>query len=132
MSRGRTGWVGVVLFGLLASSGCDPEYGRVSLHQRRSTPGAELGAEGIVVPEGGVLIFTAQPRADGSQQYVGFERFELVPSDSRIAEARRSILRDTWVVNGVETGTLELDVVIDGDVVDHIPVEVIPSSEVGP
>ncbi|MCX4239940.1 hypothetical protein [Paraliomyxa miuraensis] len=112
--------------GLFGTVACDPEFGRVSLHQLRATPEAELGAQGIVVPEGGVLVFEAQPRAaEGSRDYVGFERFEMRPSDSRKVEVRRSIVRDVWVVNGVESGSTALQVLIDGDVVDTIPVDVV-------
>lgn len=109
-----------------AGAACEASrYGHVELFELRGTAEADIDRDGIVVPEGGVIVFEAKPRADGaSPEYVGLERFKLRPGDPDVAMARRSILRDTWVVNGVAMGTTELHVMVDGDVVDRIPVEV--------
>lgn len=118
---------------LLGVTACDAaRYGYVSMGEVNGTPGATLDAGRIIVPEGGVLVFRAEPRTDpGAREYLGLERFELLSREPSTAQVRHSILADTWVVNGVAVGSTELDVLVDGEVVDAIAVEVSPSDEEG-
>jgi hypothetical protein len=119
--------------GLCAATACEESrYDHVDLFRLQGDGGAQIGSGGLVVPEGGVLVFEAHPRAEAtSAEYVGLERFKLRPSDPDVAMARRAILRDTWVVSGVSVGTTQLQVLVDNDVVDSIPVEIIEEEDGG-
>jgi hypothetical protein len=118
---------------LVVASACQSSrYDRVELYRVDGHPDAGIEPGGIVVPEGGVLVFEAQPRAEtASPEYVGLERFKLRPADPDVAMAYRAILSDTWVVSGMSIGRTELQVIIDGDVVDEVPVEIV-AGQVGP
>jgi hypothetical protein len=110
----------------LVTTACESSrYGHVELYRVGGHPEAEIAPSGLSLPEGGVLVFEAQPRADAaSPEYVGLERFKLRPSDPDVAMAHRAILRDTWVVSGMSVGETRLQVLVDGEVVDDVPVEV--------
>jgi hypothetical protein len=111
---------------LCATAACEEaRFDHVELYRLDGDAEAEIGSDGLVVPEGGVLVFEAYPRAEAtSPEYVGLERFKLRPSDPDVAMAHRAILRDTWVVSGVSVGTTELQVLVDNELVDRIPVEI--------
>jgi hypothetical protein len=111
---------------LAAMAGCESSrYGHVELYRVGGHPDAGIAPSGLSLPEGGVLVFEAQPRADAaSPEYSGLERFKLRPSDPDVAMAHRAILRDTWVVSGMSIGETRLQVLIDDQVVDDVPVEV--------
>lgn len=125
-------WLGGAL--LLSTSACESSrYDRVELHRTGGHPEAGIAPNGLTVPEGGVLVFKAQPRAAAaSPEYEGLERFKLTPSDPDVATAHRAILRDTWVVSGMSIGTTQLLVIVDGDVVDEVPVEIVAPEEDAP
>jgi hypothetical protein len=118
----------LVAASLFVAAACEASrYGHVEIHRVGGHPDAEIGPGGFVVPEGGVIVFEAQPLSDaGSPAYVGLERFKLRPSDPDVAMAHRAILRDTWVVSGLSLGRTELQVIVDGDVVDDVAVEIVP------
>ena len=115
------------------ASGCESSrYGHVELYRVGGHASAEIGPGGLSVPEGGVIVFEAQPYADaGSSDYVGLERFKLRPADPDVAVAYRAILRDTWVVGGRTEGSTVLHVIVDGQVVDEVPVEIFFDEEGG-
>ncbi len=115
---------------LASAVGCESSrFGHVQLFEVQGSPGAEI-TDKITVPEGGVIVFEAFPKADGvSPEYVGLERFKLRPDDPNVAEARRAILRDTWVVSGISIGTTRLQVLVDGEVVDGVPVEIVEEGQ---
>lgn len=118
---------------ILSAIACESSrYDRVELHRTGGHPDAGIAPGGLTVPEGGVLVFRAQPRAEAaSPEYEGLERFKLTSSDPDVALAHRAILRDTWVVSGMSVGTTQLLVILDGDVVDEVPVEIVVPQEEG-
>jgi hypothetical protein len=126
MSRARI-VAASLLTGLLGlATACEASrFGHVELYRVGGDYGAEIGPNGITVPEGGVIVFEAQPYAEpASPEYKGWEDFDLRSTDASVAEAHRSILRDTWVVSGLLVGRTRLQVRIDGERVDDVPVEV--------
>jgi hypothetical protein len=127
MTRARAFGPWLLVASLSAASGCESSrYGHVELYRVGGHPDAEITPSGLSIPEGGVLLFEAQPRAEtGSPEYVGLERFKLRPSDPHVATAHRTILRDTWVVSGMAAGSTRLQVLVDGEVVDDVPVEIV-------
>lgn len=127
MSRAR--FVGSCLLlaaASLVATACEQSrYGHVELYRVGGHPDAEIAPSGLSVPDGGVLVFEAQPRSEAaSPEYTGLERFKLRPSDPDVAMAHRAILRDTWVVSGMSIGETRLQVLVDNEVVDDVPVEV--------
>lgn len=121
----------LLLASLAAAAACESSrYGHVELYRVGGHAEAAIAPGGLSLPEGGVLVFEAQPRADaGSPEYAGLERFKLRPSDPDVAMAHRAILRDTWVVSGMSVGETRLQVLVDGEVVDEVPVEVFAAVE---
>lgn len=135
MSRARIVVSASLLAALLGgATACEASrYDHVDLYRVGGHSAAELDDGGIRVPEGGVIVFEAQPRAESSSpEYVGFERFKLRPTDPDVATAYRSILRDTWVVSGMGIGSTRLQVLVDDEVVDDMPIEVVAAEEVAP
>lgn len=134
MSRARMVAVPLLVALLGGATACEASrYDHVDLYRVDGHPGAALDGGAIRVPEGGVIVFEAQPRAAASSpDYVGFERFKLRPADPDVATAYRSILRDTWVVSGMAIGSTRLQVLIDDEVVDDMPVEIVAAEEVAP
>ncbi len=121
-------WIAVVGM-LMGAASCDSaRFDHVELYEIQGSPGAEISSS-IIVPQGGVILFEAFPRAEAnSVEYVGLERFKLRPDDPNVAEAHRAILRDTWVVSGIAVGTTRLQVLVDNEVVDRIPVEIVEAA----
>ncbi len=120
---------------VLASAACESvRYDHVDVYLVDGHPEASLSQGELWVPEGGVLVFEAQPRAQQpSAPYQGLERFELRAVQPQVAEVRRAILRDTWVVSGISVGHAELQVIVDDGVVDELSVQVLaPGEEAAP
>jgi hypothetical protein len=130
MSRLHTIGGGLGVAALLLASACESSrFGHLELYRTGGSYGAEISHE-ILVPEGGVILFEAFPRADpSSPEYIGLERLDLRPANPEVAFVSRAILSDTWVVGGMGVGSTQLHVEVDGDVVDTIPVEIFEGSE---
>lgn len=107
------------------ASGCGSAYGGVDIYVVGGDLDAVASPAGIRVTEGGVVVIEANPIAEeGHDDYNGLERFELRIADSRIARARRGVLKDTWVINGLAVGTTRVQVRVDGQLEHLIPMQV--------
>ncbi|MCH9687531.1 MAG: hypothetical protein K0V04_39220 [Deltaproteobacteria bacterium] len=109
----------------LASTACDPEFGEVEIFTLDGSEGSRATSRSFEVPAGGVVVFEAIPRSAGASDYNGLERFELRTTSLDVAEVRRAVLRDTWVINGVRPGSAVIQVRINGETQTTIPVEVL-------
>ncbi len=111
---------------MVMSFGCDSgaRYDRLNVYKQAGDSFADAGPGGIVVPVGGVVMFKARAIADGARDFVGFEELELVPDQPDVANVRRSIRSDSWVVNGKRAGSGNILVMLDGEPVDSISIEV--------
>lgn len=115
---------------LLAAAACESaRFDHVELYEIEGSPGAKI-TTAIIVPEGGVVVFEAYPRAESaSREYEGLERFKLRSSDDDVADVHRAILRDAWVVSGMARGSTSLKVLVDDELVDTIPVEIVEEGQ---
>ena len=116
----------MVLAALVAlSSSCGSAYDRVDIYTIGGDFDAVASPAGIRVSEGGVVVIEAEPIAqDGHNPYNGLERFELRVADTRIARVRRGVLKDSWVVNGLAVGTTRVQVRVDGELEQLVPLQV--------
>lgn len=120
----------LVLAALLAptailGTSCGSAYERVDIYVIGGDFDAVASPAGIRVTEGGVVVVEAEPiAADEHDPYDGLERFELRVADTRIARVRRGVLKDSWVINGLEVGTTRVQVRVDGRLEQLIPMQV--------
>lgn len=104
---------------------CGSAYDRVDIYVIGGDFDAVASPAGIRVTEGGVVVIEAEPIAeDGHKPYNGLERFELRVADTRIARVRHGVLKDSWVINGLEVGTTRLQVRVDGELEQLVPLQV--------
>lgn len=121
----KTRWIALV--GLLALAGCDPEYGTLRIREGAGEfNSAYVGSDGVVVEEGHVIIAFAEPiAAGGTKEYQGLERFQVEAANPSIATVSRGVLRDSFVIAGARIGNTRLEVLINGEIVDTVPLEVV-------
>jgi len=117
----------MLLAGLLGLAGCDPEYGSLRIREGAGEfDAAYVGSDGVVVEEGHVVIAFAEPiSAGGSKEYQGLERFKVEAANPSVATVSRGVLRDSFVIAGARVGTTQLEVLINGEIVDTVPLEVV-------
>lgn len=109
----------------VVSASCGSAYDHVEIYTIGGDFDAVASPAGIRVTEGGVVVLEAEPIAqEGHDAYEGLERFELRVADTRIARVRRGVLKDSWVVNGLEVGTTRVQVRVDGELEQLIPLQV--------
>jgi hypothetical protein len=109
----------------VVSASCGSAYDHVEIYTIGGDFDAVASPAGIRATEGGVVVLEAEPVAqEGHDAYDGLERFELRVADTRIARVRRGVLKDSWVVNGLEVGTTRVQVRVDGELEQLIPLQV--------
>lgn len=117
----------IALVGLLALAGCDPEYGTLRIREGAGELNAAyVGSDGVVVEEGHVIIAFAEPiAAGGTKEYTGLERFQVEAANPSIATVSRGVFRDSFVIAGARVGTTRLEVLVNGQIVDTVSLEVV-------
>ncbi|MEM9458266.1 MAG: hypothetical protein AAGF11_29085 [Myxococcota bacterium] len=110
----------------VAAAGCqEAQYQAVKLRMIAGDVEAQVERGAVFVPRGGVLMVDVVPESTSdSPDYKGWEMLELDSTQPGVAQVRPAIVRDAWVVNGVQVGSARLDVTIDGQHVDSIDVDV--------
>lgn len=114
------------LAAVLLLAGCESaRFDRVRMTKLVGDDLSEVSSQGVIVRRGTALMFNAQPLSEpGAPEYKGLERFKLISTNPDIAEIRRAVVRDAWVVTGGRPGSARMLVEIDGEIVDDIPLQV--------
>jgi hypothetical protein len=118
----RMGLVALVIAGV---SACSPSYERLEVDRIQGPVEAELSGSAIVVPEGKLVVFSAEPSSSRIRDYDATHELELVSASPGVARVEQGIAVDTWMVMGVARGQTTLEVRIEGELEDRITVDVI-------
>ncbi len=116
----RGGLLASLVLGQLA---CDPSYDGISVKRVAGHVDAEASSQGLSVPEGGLLVFKPEVHAEGGD-YDVLDELEFSVFDASVAPVVRGLRVDTWMLLGSQPGSTEVEVIINGEVQDSIPVTV--------
>ena len=125
MKRLRSACAAAVLAATSLGAGCSAEYGGISIYKVDGDAGSVADRSRIRLRQGRVLVFEAHVReADPDRPYQGFEEVELWSPERDVAEVRPVVLVDTWMVIGFSPGETQMQVRVDGDIVESVPIVV--------
>ena len=126
----------IISTALLASTvcslaACAPRYESIDVVRRGGAEGAYGSADEFEVPEGGVLLFAAAPVADDSRpEYEEDEgELELFVADPDVAQLIAGRREGEWLMMGIAAGETELEVVVDDELQERIPVIIVEQDE---
>ena len=115
----------LVAVACLVATSCTGAYDHLEIYVIGGDRRSEVSTERIRIGEGGVVVIEARAEHDLDHgEYNGLEEFELRMSDSRVARVRKGVLKDSWVINGAEPGDTVMQVRVDGELEQVIPVRV--------
>ena len=111
---------------LLASlAGCQSDYETLRVRRLAGAEQAEASGRGFIVPEGRIVVFTATPVSrDTAEDYDVTDTLELRSVDSRVARVVPGVRVDTWAITAGSVGQTEIEVFVNGDFQEAIPVVV--------
>jgi len=128
----RTSFIaGIALLASLA--GCQSDYETLRVRRLAGPEQSEATGRGFILPEGRILVFSANPIArDAAEDYDVTDTLELRSVDSQIARVVPGVRVDTWALSAGSAGQTELEVFVNGEFQETIPVIVdIPSTTEG-
>lgn len=115
----------LIVLASLAAASCGGAYDRLELFVIGGDRRTEVSTERIRIGEGGVVVIEARAESDADHgEYNGLEELELRMSDSRVARVRKGVLKDSWVINGAEPGDTVMQIRVDGQLEQVVPVRV--------
>jgi hypothetical protein len=106
------------------TSACGPSYDTLEVDRIQGATEASISSSELRVPEGRLVVFSAEPSSRRGRDYDVTDELELVSASPAVARVERGIAVDTWVVMGVARGSTTLEVRIDGELEDRITVDV--------
>ena len=123
--KARWSWLVVLA---LTAVGCDTRYEGLSFSRIEGPAEAKVGEDGIELAEGRVVTFEVTPRAiDNRRDYDITDEVDLDSTVTSVARVEEGVKVDTWMILGVEAGDADLEVRVNGDVEDHIPITILPA-----
>ena len=124
MNGQRSIRMGLAALVLASATACTPSYETLEVERIRGSSDAEVSASGFVVPEGTVVVFTADAVSSSVREYQVTEVLELSSVDPTVARVEQGLAVGTWMIMGVAQGSTKVEVRIDGVLEDEIPVDV--------
>ena len=124
----RQGLCALVLAG---ASACAPTSDTIDVEWIQGSVGAEASDEGFSVQEGKLIVFSAKPQSARGRDYEAIDVLELASEEASVARVEQGLAVGTWMIMGVARGSTMLEVRIDGELEDRIPVDV-TEQEVSP
>lgn len=113
---------------MITATGCAPEWGTLEFDLVSTPPTSHVlidrFGEHVSIPESIAVVVNAHPISDNGVDYDEEERVELVSSNPAIFLVYRRPQRNEFVFVGVSAGTTCVEVRIDGEAEDCIPVQV--------
>lgn len=116
---------------LASASACTPSYGTLAVDRIQGSLGAEASADGFSVQEGKLIVFSASPESARGRDYEVIDVLELDSEAPEVARVEQGLAVGTWMIMGVARGSTTLEVRIDGELEDRLPVAV-TAQEVSP
>ena len=116
---------------LAGASACAPTYDTIDVEWIQGSVGAEASDEGFSVQEGKLIVFSAKPQSARGRDYEAIDVLELASEEASVARVEQGLAVGTWMIMGVARGSTMLEVRIDGELEDRIPVDV-TEQEVSP
>lgn len=123
--------MGLAALVLASATACTPSYETLEVDWIRGSSDAEASADGFVVPEGKLVVFSADAVSSSVRDYEVTEKLELSSEEPTVARVEQGLAVGTWMVMGVAEGSTTIEVRIDGVLEDRIPVDV-KAQEVSP
>lgn len=120
-----------LIAGLLVG-GCSPSYGGLKMTVLQGSSTAEVRSSGIDLVHGRVVVFEVQARSSASKDYEVSDIVSLASTDDGVARVEPGVKVDTWMMFGVEPGSADLEVSINGSTEDLIPVTIVAATETAP
>ncbi len=110
---------------------CAPRYETIDVVRRGGAEGAYGSGSEFEIPEGGVLLFGAAPIADDSRPDYedGEGELELFLADPEVAQLIHGRRDGEWLMMGLAAGETELEVVVDDELQERIPVFIVEQTE---
>lgn len=116
--------MGLAALVLASATACTPSYATLEVERIHGSSDAEVSADGFVVPEGTLVVFTADAVSSSVRDYEVTEELELSSVDPSVARVEQGLAVGTWMIMGVAQGSTTIEVRIDGVREDQIPVDV--------
>lgn len=123
--------MGLMTLVLAAASACAPSYDTLEVDWIQGSVGAEASADGFSVQEGKLIVFSAKPESGHGRAYEAIDVLELASEAPSVARVEQGLAVGTWMIMGVARGSTTLEVRVDGELEDRIPVDV-TAQEVSP
>lgn len=119
-------WPVLGVLATLLIVGCDePSYGGITIVQTAGEFGAEVGADGLLMTHGHVMVFEAHLQSTNSEAYDALSNVHLDVGDGSIAMIHPTVYNFGWAIAAARPGRTEMEVVIDGVVEDTVPVTIV-------
>lgn len=122
----RAGLGALVLMGM---SACGPRYEALHVQRVNGHLDARGSEAGFSVPEGTLLVFEVDPRSHRGREYDATDEVELEVEHPEVARIVQGLATDTWMLLGVGVGQTVVEVSINGEVHDHLPVDIVAQEE---
>lgn len=117
---------------LLGASACGSRYDSIDVQRVAGHADAQGSDREFTVPEGGLFVFEIDPEAVASRRdYEAIDELELETRHPSVARIEQGLATGTWMLMGVAQGQTVLEIRINGELEDSIPVDV-PAQEVSP
>ncbi len=126
MSLGRMMRAALCSWVVIGLSACGSQYESIDVRRVGGHVEARGSHSGFTVPEGGLLVFDVGANAEGSSRdYDVTDVVELSSQDVEVARFVQGLATDSWMLMGVHAGQTSVDVRINGEVVEQIPVDIL-------
>jgi hypothetical protein len=109
---------------LAGTSACAPTYDTLDVERVQGSLGAVASDESFAVEEGKVIVFSAKPQSARGRSYEVIDVLELASEEPSVARVEQGLSVGTWMIMGVARGSTMLEVRIDGELEDRIPIDV--------
>lgn len=116
---------------VLGLAACEPSYEGISVRRVAGSYDAEISGSEMSVPEGAVVVFEPELQADRGD-YDALDVIDFQPHDRDVARVVPGLRAGTWMLLGASRGETELDVFVNDQLEDTIPVRVVLLEEDSP
>ncbi len=103
---------------------CQTSYESVDIDRIGGHEDARGSAEGFELPEGSLFVFELAPLSSSARQYDATDVVELYSHDPDVARVVQGLEADTWMLLGVGAGQTVVELSVNGEIQDQIPVDV--------